>query len=129
MALKIYGVALSRAGRTLWLAEELGLPYEHVKTTFTGGTRTPEYLKINPNGRIPAIDEDGFTLWESMAINLYLAKKHGAGNGKFRRMDANVTIRIVIGSNPARGGGGRAARRAPAPKDPDDDHAAAAARA
>jgi glutathione S-transferase len=79
MVLKIYGVALSRAGRTLWMAEELGLPYEHVKTTFTGGTRTPEYLKINPNGHIPAIDEDGFTLWESMAINLYLAKKHGAG--------------------------------------------------
>ena len=79
MALKIYGVALSRAGRTLWMAEELGLPYEHVKTTFTGGTRTPEYLKINPNGHIPAIDEDGFTLWESMAINLYLAKKHRAG--------------------------------------------------
>ena len=79
MALRIYGVALSRAGRTLWMAEELGLPYEHVKTTFTGGTRTPEYLKINPNGHIPAIDEDGFTLWESMAINLYLAKKHGAG--------------------------------------------------
>jgi glutathione S-transferase len=79
MALKIYGVALSRAGRTLWMGEELGLPYEHVKTTFTGGTRTPEYLKINPNGHIPAIDEDGFTLWGSMAINLYLAKKHGAG--------------------------------------------------
>src|SRR5215472_4873862 len=79
MALKIYGIALSRAGRTLWMAEELGLRYEHVKTTFTGGTRTPEYLKINPNGHIPAIDEDGFTLWESMAINLYLAKKHGAG--------------------------------------------------
>ena len=75
MVLKIYGVALSRAGRTLWMAEELGLPYEHIKTTFTGGTRTPEYLKINPNGHIPAIDEDGFTLWESMAINLYLAKK------------------------------------------------------
>jgi glutathione S-transferase len=79
MALMIYGVALSRAFRSLWMAEELGLPYEHVKTTFTGGTRTAEYLKINPNGHIPAIDEDGFILWESMAINLYLAKKHAAG--------------------------------------------------
>ena len=71
MALKIYGVALSRAGRTLWMAEELGLPYEHVKTTFTSGTRTPEYLKINPNGHIPAIDEDGFTSgsrWRSTSI-------------------------------------------------------------
>ena len=79
MALKIYGVAQSRAYRTLWMAEELGLPYEHVKLSFTGDTRTPEYLKINPNGHIPAIDEDGFILWESMAINLYLAKKHATG--------------------------------------------------
>jgi glutathione S-transferase len=79
MTLKIYGVALSRAFRTLWIAEELGLPFELVETTFTGGSRTPEYLEINPNGHIPAIDEDGFILWESMAINLYLAKKYGTG--------------------------------------------------
>lgn len=79
MALKIYGVAGSRAFRTLWMTEELGLPYELVQTTFTDGTRTPEYLKINPNGRIPAIVDNGFILWESLAINLYLAKKHGVG--------------------------------------------------
>ena len=42
-----------------------------------GGTRTPAYLKINPAGHIPAIDDDGFALSESMAINLYLAKKAG----------------------------------------------------
>jgi glutathione S-transferase len=81
MALKIYGVALSRTYRTLWMAEELGLPFELVETPFTGGgARTPEYLKINPNARIPAIDEDGFILWESLAINLYLAKKYGFGS-------------------------------------------------
>ncbi len=79
MALKIYGVARSRAFRTLWMAGELGLPYEHVKINFTGDTRRPEYLAINPNGHVPAIDDDGFRLWESMAINLYLAKKYGSG--------------------------------------------------
>lgn len=79
MALKIYGVARSRAFRTLWMAGELGLPYEHVKVDFTGNTRQPEYLAINPNGHVPAIDDDGFRLWESMAINLYLAKKYGSG--------------------------------------------------
>jgi glutathione S-transferase len=80
MALKIYGVARSRAFRTLWMAGELGLPYEHVKVDFAdSGTRRPDYLAINPNGHVPAIDDDSFRLWESMAINLYLAKKHASG--------------------------------------------------
>ena len=84
MALKIYGVARSRAFRTLWMAGELGIPYEHVKIDFAdGGTRRPEYLAINPNGHVPAIDDDGFKLWESMAINLYLAKKYGSGIGLY----------------------------------------------
>jgi glutathione S-transferase len=80
MTLKIYGVARSRAFRTLWMAKELGLDYEHIKVDFaTGETRTPAHLALNPNGHIPVIDEDGFVLWESMAINLYLAKKHSLG--------------------------------------------------
>jgi glutathione S-transferase len=80
MALKIYGVARSRAFRILWMAKELGLDYEHVKIDFaTGETRTPQMLALNPNGHVPVIDDDGFILWESMAINLYLAKKHSAG--------------------------------------------------
>lgn len=78
MTLKIYGVAGSRAARALWAAEELGLPYDHIKTPFSGGApRSPEMLKLNPNGRIPVIDDDGVVVWESMAINLYLAKKAG----------------------------------------------------
>ena len=80
MALKIYGVARSRAFRTLWMAKELGLDYEHVEVDFaTGETRTPAHLALNPNGHIPVIDDDGLVLWESMAINLYLAKKYSAG--------------------------------------------------
>jgi glutathione S-transferase len=80
MTLKIYGVVRSRAFRTLWMAKELELDYEHVKVDFaTGETRRPEHLALNPNGHIPVIDDDGFVLWESMAINLYLARKHSAG--------------------------------------------------
>jgi len=76
--LKIYGTAMSRASRTLWAAEELGLKYEHIPVGFgDGGTRTPEYLKVNPNGHVPAIDDDGVVLCESMAINLYLCEKYG----------------------------------------------------
>ena len=78
MTLKIYGVARSRAFRTLWIAKELGLDYEHIKIDFaTGETRTQAHLALIPNGHVPVIDDDGFILWESMAINLYLAKKYG----------------------------------------------------
>ena len=80
MALKIYGIPRSRAFRTLWMAKELGLEYENIPVDTQGGSRSPDFLKINPNGHIPAIDDDGFVLWESMAINLYLAKKHARGS-------------------------------------------------
>ena len=74
--LRIYGVPLSRAFRTLWCANEIGIVYENVPTHFAaGGTRTPEFLAINRNGKLPAIELDGFRLSESMAINFYLVKK------------------------------------------------------
>jgi glutathione S-transferase len=77
--LKVYGTPGSRASRTLWVCRELGLQYEHIPTHFAdGGTQAPEFLAINPAGRVPAIDDDGFRLAESMAINIYLAKKHGS---------------------------------------------------
>src|SRR5262249_48099399 len=76
--LRIYGIARTRAFRALWIAEELRLDYEHIPIEIgPAGARKPEYLAINPNGRLPAIEDDGFTLWESLAITLYLAKKHG----------------------------------------------------
>ena len=88
MALKIYGVARSRAFRTLWMAKELGLDYEHFKVDFaTGETRTPAHLALNPNGHVPVIDDNGFILWESMAINLYLAKKYGRDGFYPARLD------------------------------------------
>lgn len=80
MTVKIYGVVPSRAFRCIWMLEELGIPYEHVKTDFRGGgCRTPEHLKINPNGHIPVLQDGGLTLFESMAINLYLAMKYNQG--------------------------------------------------
>ena len=76
--LKIYGVAYSRSVRNIWAALELGLDYENVPIGWDDDSIYGEaYRRINPNARVPAIDDDGFVLWESLAINLYLAKKHG----------------------------------------------------
>lgn len=78
MTIRLHGIAASRTARPLWLLEELGAPYEYVHQTYAGGaTRTPEFLALNPNGHIPVLQDGDLTLWESMAINLYLAKKFG----------------------------------------------------
>ena len=73
--LKIYGTARSRTARVLLMAKELGLEFEHIPRI--ADLKAPAFLKINPAGRIPAIDDDGLTLSESLAINLYLARKYG----------------------------------------------------
>ena len=78
--LRIYGIARTRAFRVLWVAKELKLDYEHLPVEIgDAGARTPEFLAINPNGRLPVIVDDGFVLFESLAITLYLAKKHANG--------------------------------------------------
>ena len=75
--LRIYGSVKSRTIRVLWMADELGLKYDQKDwLPRAPETQTPEYRVLNPNGRVPTIDDDGFILSESMAINFYLAKKH-----------------------------------------------------
>lgn len=78
MSLTIYGMPASRTFRVLWAAEETGLPYTNVPLSFLGPEiKEAPYLAINPNGTIPALTDDGFSLFESLAINLYLARKAG----------------------------------------------------
>jgi glutathione S-transferase len=78
--LRIYGIARTRAFRALWVAMELGLDYEHLPIEIgDAGARSPEFLAINPNGRLPVIVDGDFVLFESLAITLYLAKKHATG--------------------------------------------------
>ena len=76
MSLTIYGPAQSRAMRALWMAHELGLEFEN-KPGFGDDGASQQLLAKNAMGQVPVIDDDGFVLAESMAINLYLAKKHG----------------------------------------------------
>jgi len=75
--MKLYGTPASRAMRSIWAAEEVGVDYEFIPTSFKDESKTPEYLAINPNGRIPALVDGDLVLFESMAINLYLAKTYG----------------------------------------------------
>ena len=77
--IKVYGGPQSRAFRVLWALRELGLEFENVPTSLAGGTRSAEFLKLNPNGHIPVLVDGTTVLWESMAINLYLARQYGAG--------------------------------------------------
>ena len=102
--LTIYGVYRSRASRNIWLATELGIPFrlEPVMQRYRLSaedaervlhTRSPEFLKINPNGHVPSIDDDGFLLHKSLAINLYLARKHG---GALAPADAAEDARMTM---------------------------------
>ena len=76
MTVKIYGPVASRARRPLWIVHELGIPFEHVALEMKA-VKSPEYLKVNPNGKVPALVDGEFKLFESMAINMYLAAKYG----------------------------------------------------
>lgn len=76
--LKLYGGDRSRASIVHWYLEELGVPYEFVKLDMQAGEhRQSEFLAINPMGKVPAIVDGDFQLWESGAILLYLAEKYG----------------------------------------------------
>jgi glutathione S-transferase len=74
----LFGQARSRAARSLWMLEEIRVPYKHVPTAPYTESRAPDYLRINPNGQIPSLDDSGFILWESLAINLYLAESYAS---------------------------------------------------
>lgn len=87
--LTIYGVYRSRASRNYWMAGELGIPFTSVPVIQARrvadplaadapiNTKSPAFLAVNPMGLIPAIEDDGVVLTESLANNLYLARKYG----------------------------------------------------
>lgn len=79
--LKIWGRTNSiNVMKVLWLVDELGLPYERTDAGMSYGVvGSPEYKAMNPNSRVPTIDDEGFVLWESNSICRYLAAKHAPG--------------------------------------------------
>ncbi|WP_299082061.1 glutathione S-transferase family protein [uncultured Ruegeria sp.] len=71
---KVYGSIPSRASRVLWMLEEIGQPYEHVKA----GPRDPQITALNLSGKIPVLVDGDAVISDSSAIMTYLADKHGA---------------------------------------------------
>ena len=87
--LKLYGGARSRASIVQWYLEELSIPYEFVLLDMAAGEhQQPDFLSINPMGKVPAIEDEGMKLWESGAILLYLAEKYD-------RPEATLTERSI----------------------------------
>jgi glutathione S-transferase len=81
MSLKVWGRATSvNVQKVMWTVGELGLPHERIDAGGAFGRNdTPEYRAMNPNGLVPVLDDNGFTLWESNAIVRYLASTYGRG--------------------------------------------------
>lgn len=77
--LKVWGRRSSfNVQKVLWFAGELGIPYEHIPAGGAFGIRdTPEFLAMNPHGRVPVIDDEGTVVWESHSILRYLAARYG----------------------------------------------------
>lgn len=97
----LYGAYRSRTSRPLWLLAEIGIPFRHVPVIqayrLTDGqkaegwtTASPEFLAVNPLGQIPAYEENGLVLTESLAITLHIARAHGGDLGP--RSDAETAL-------------------------------------
>ncbi len=75
--IQLYWSPRSRSFSTIWLMEESGLPYERVLTDIsTGAQKTPEFLKINPMGKVPALKDGEAALGEAAAICAYIADRY-----------------------------------------------------
>jgi glutathione S-transferase len=91
----VYGQAASRATRPLWLLEELGVPYRHVPTNLLNGeAKAPDYLKLNPAGKVPTVVDGSLTLTESLAINHYIAETYDT-SGKLLPADRNARAKCL----------------------------------
>jgi glutathione S-transferase len=78
--IKLYHSPRSRSARIVWLLEEIGLPYEIQALQFTPESmKGPEYLEVNPLGKVPSIQDNGLTMYESGAIVEYILEKYGKG--------------------------------------------------
>lgn len=84
MSLSFYYAPMTSATRIHWALEELGVPYEKIKLDLASGDqRKPEYLALNPNGKVPLIVDDGTPIFESVAILIHLGETYGVEKGLY----------------------------------------------
>ena len=84
MSLTFYYAPMSTASITDLILEELGIPCDRVKLDIQkGDTKKPEFLAVNPNGKVPCIVHDGTVLWESAALTIYLGETFGVERSLF----------------------------------------------
>lgn len=87
MSITFYYNPMSSAARVQLTLEELGVPHEKVFVDLQAGDqKKPEFLKLNPNGKIPTIVIDGQPMFESIAIQIYLGERYGAEKGLWPRV-------------------------------------------
>jgi glutathione S-transferase len=92
MAIKLYTAATPNGWKVSIALEEMGLPYEVRVVDFASNEQKADwYLRLNPNGRIPTIDDDGLVVFESGAILIYLAEK----TGRFLPRDLQGRSRVI----------------------------------
>lgn len=91
--IRIYGYERSsNTQKVWWLCDELGVPFETVpKGGPHKGHKDADYLRLNPNGQIPTLEDDGFILWESNSILRYVAERYGGD----RLVPADVRGRAI----------------------------------
>ncbi len=85
--LKIWGRATSsNVKKVLWCCEELGIPFERIDVGGPfGGNKEPAYLKLNPNGLVPTVEDEGLVIWESNTILRHLASTRAGGEALYPR--------------------------------------------
>ena len=116
--LSLYGAYRSRASRPLWLLAETGTPFRHVPVIQSYrlpdpaaadapfNTASPEFLAMNPQGLIPCLEDDGLVLTESLAMTMYIAKKHGGDLGpRDLAEDGQMMMWALVGATGIEGPG------------------------
>jgi len=89
MAITLYYAPMSSATRAVWALEELGIPFEKVKLDLRAGDqKKPDYLKINPNGKVPALVDGDAKIFENLAILFHLGDRYGVEKGLWPKADS-----------------------------------------